>query len=163
MRPAPTRSSLLGMTLLMLATVVSAGTRDKELSVRIEGEDGADISFSISGGFVEDILEGLAGADLDCDVTTDDDTRAMLRHLDRRGEGAKYRFRDDEGKLIKARRRHGQLELDIANGAEKDAHVSLPWAAAECMLGHRVELSRDARAELELEDEDEGSIRIRIE
>ncbi|MDH3523429.1 MAG: hypothetical protein OES32_07555 [Acidobacteriota bacterium] len=161
MRTALTRSSWLAMTLLMLATVVSAGTKDKELSVRIEGEDGADISFSISGGFVDGILEGLAGADVDCDVTTDDDTRAMLRHLDRRGEGAKYRFRDDEGKLIKARRRHGQLELEIAKGAERDAHVSLPWAVAECMLGHRTQLSRDARAELELEDE--GSIRIRIE
>ncbi len=161
MRAILTRSSLLSMTLLMLATIVSAGTKDKELSVRIEGEDGADISFSISGGFVEGILEGLAGADVDCEVTTDDDTRAMLRHLDRRGDGAKYRFRNDEGKLIKARRRHGQLELDIANGAENGAHVSLPWAVAECMLGHRVELSRDARASLELEDE--GSIRIRIE
>lgn len=160
----PMRTSktiLFSGALLLLATSLFAGKKDKELSVRIEGDDGVKLSFSISAGFVDGILEGLTGADLDCEGTTDENTRAMLEHLDRRGEGSRYRFRDDDGKLIKARRRRGQLELDIARSGEKDAQVSLPWTLAECMLGHRVELSHDARAELAFEDE--GSIRIRIE
>ncbi len=161
MRGTTTKTSLFTVALLLLATALLAGSKDRELSVRIEGDDGADLSFSISAGFVEGILEGLAGADVDCEVTTDVDTRAMLEHLDRRGEGSKYRYRDDDGDLVKARRRRGQLELDIAREGENDAHVSLPWALAECMLGHRVELSSAARAELAFEDD--GAVRIRIE
>ncbi len=161
MRATTTKTSLFTIALFLLATSLFAGKKDKELSVQIEGEDGVSLSFSISAGFVEGLLEGLAGADLDCDVTTDRDTRAMLEHLDHHGEGAKYRFHDDDGKLIKARRRRGQLDLDIVERGEEDAHVSLPWAIAECMLGHRVELSADARAELVFEDE--GAVRIRVE
>lgn len=156
-----TKTSLLTVTLLLLATAVFAGKSDKELSIQMEGDDGSSISFSISSGFVNGILEGLAGVDADCDVTTDADTRAMLEHLDRRGEGSKYRFRNDDGQRIKASRRSGQLELDIVKGGGKNARVSLPWAVAECMLGRRVELSREARAQLDVEDE--GVIRIRIE
>ena len=156
-----TKTGLFVVALLLLASTLFAGKKDKELSIRIEGADGVKLSFSISAGFVDGILEGLAGADVDCEVTTDEDVRAMLVHLDRRGEGSRYRFRDDDGKLIKARRRRGQLELNIARPGKKDAHVSVPWGLAECMLGHRVELSRHARAELALEDD--GAIRIRIE
>lgn len=161
MRATTTRTSLLAVTLLLLATTVFAGKNDRELSVQIEAADGSSISFSIASGFVNGILEGLAGADVDCDVTTDADTRAMLEHLDRRGEGSKYRFRDDEGQRVKASRRRGQLELDIERSGRKNAHVSLPWAVAECMLGRHVELGREARARLDVEDE--GAIRIRIE
>jgi hypothetical protein len=161
MRRTTTKTSLLTVTLLLLATTVFAGKKDKELSIQIEGDDGSSVSFSIASGFVNGILEGLAGAEVDCDVTTDVDTRAMLEHLDRRGEGAKYRFRNDDGQRIKASRRRGQLELDIERSGRKDAHVSLPWAVAECMLGRRVELAHEARAQLDLEDE--GALRIRIE
>ena len=161
MRRTTTQASLFAVALLLLATTLFAGKKDKELTVQIEGNDGVELSFSISAGFVDGILEGLAGADVDCDVTTDEDTRTMLEHLERRGEGSKYRFRNDDGGLIKARRRRGQLELDIARSGEKDAHVSLPWALAECMLGHRVALSGEARAELAFEGD--GALRVRIE
>lgn len=161
MRQAPTvQAGLFTVALFLVGSTLFAGKKDKELNLQIEGDDGVNISLSISADFVDGILEGLAGSDIDCDVTTDKETRAMLEHLDRRGEGAKYRFRDDEGKLIKASRRRGQLELDITRSGDSDAHVSMPWAIAECMLGRQVEFSNDPRGEFVVEDE--GSIRIRV-
>ena len=158
---AKTQVSLTALALLLVASSLFAGKKDKELSLHIEGEDGLNISLSVSADFVDSLLEGLAGSSMDCDVTTDDETRAMLEHLDRRGEGSKYKFRDDEGKLIKARRRRGQLELDIAKSGEKHADVSLPWAIAECMLGQRAEFSSETSAEFSIDGD--GSIRVSIE
>jgi hypothetical protein len=160
-KTTPAQASLLALALFLVASTVLAGKKDKELSLRIEGEDGTRFSMSISADFVASILEGLAGSDMDCDATTDEETREMLVYLDRHGEGSKYRFRDEEGKLVKARRERGQLELDIERSEEKDAHVSLPWAVAECMLGRRAALSADAHLEFAVEDD--GGIRISIE
>ena len=156
-----TKITLTLVAVLLVSTTAFAGKKDRELSVQIEGDDGNTLSFSISGNVVEGLLEGLAGSDVECDVSTDEDTLAMLQHLDRHGEGSNYRFRDDDGKLVKASRRRGQLDLDIVRRGEKDAHVTLPWALAECMLGHRVELTHNATAEFGVEDE--GAIRIKIE
>lgn len=160
-KTTPTQASFFAIAVFLLASTVFAGKKDKELSVQIEGDDGINISFSISADFVDSILEGLAGSSMDCEITTDEDTRAMLEHLDRRGNGSKYRFRDDDGKLIKASRRRGQLELDITRSGEKDAHVSLPWVLAECMLGREVEFSGDSNAKFSVEDD--GAIRVRIQ
>jgi len=161
MPSSTTRTSLLAVTLLLLAGSAFAGSQHKELSVRIEGEDGAKISFSLSAGFVDGLLEGLDGSEIRCDATQDDDVREMLLHLSRRGEGSTFRFRDDDGGLVKARRHRGQLELDIDRDDDRDAHVSLPWSLAECMLGRPVELAGATRAELTIEDG--GAIRVRIE
>ena len=62
----------------------------------------------------------------------------MLQHLDRKGEGSKYSFTNDEGETVKARRRKGQWEMEVVKESENNTIISMPWGMAECMLGREV-------------------------
>ena len=155
-------------TLALLAVVVIlaapsyAGKEDKEMTIDIENADGESISIAISSNLVDGIIKGLSQNDMECDTTTDKETLAMLQHLDRKGEGSKYSFTNDEDELVKARRRKGQWEMEVVKEGENNTVISMPWGMAECMLGRDVPAYKE-RGELEFKIEQDGGVHIRIE
>jgi len=156
------RIPALVAVLLVASVTVFAGGKKDEMTIGLEGTDGKTLSLSISADFVTNLAEGLAGSNMDCDGTTEEDTRAMLEHLSKRGEGSKYTLKKDDGEVIRARRKKGQLHLQIEKPDQKDTEISMPWSLAECMLGHDVPaLSGDDKLALSIEQD--GAIRIRIE
>lgn len=156
------RIAALLVVLLVVSDTAFAGNNRDEMTIEIEGTDGETLSLSISADFVSKLADGLAGSNWDCDGRTERDTRAMLEHLSKRGEGSKYTLKKDDGEVIKARRKKGQLQLQIKRTGDKDTQVSLPWSLAECMLGHDVPaLSGDDKLALSIEQD--GAVRIRIE
>jgi len=162
MKQGPLRTLANIAAILLMASPVFAGDKHKDMTIDIENEDGENISITISSGLVEGIIEGLAENEMDCDVTSSKETLAMLQHLDRGGEGSKYSYLNDEGELIKARRRKGQLEMEVENSGEKNTIISMPWAMGECMMGRDVAAYK-GKDKLEFKVEQDGGIRIRIE
>ena len=149
--------------ILMLAVPASADKDGQEMSIDIENADGENISITVSSNLVDGIIRGLSESDMSCDRDDlDPETEAMLEHLDRRGEGSKYSFTNEEGKLIKARRPKGQWEMTVVESGEKDTVISMPWAMAECMLGRDVPAYK-GKDELEFKIQQEGGVSIRIE
>ncbi|MGB6362954.1 MAG: hypothetical protein WBG64_09845, partial [Thermoanaerobaculia bacterium] len=129
----------LALMLLVVPGAVVAGEKTKTLTVEIDGPEDQALSFSISGDFVNHLVGGLAGKELNCDTDLDSDTMAMLRHLSRRGEGSRYTL-ETEDQVIKARRRKGQLELTIREDGEKKAEITMPWSIAACLAGDETAL-----------------------
>jgi len=149
-------------TVLMLVTPSFGGDKHKDMTIDIEGEDGQNISIVVSSNLVDGIIKGLSENDMECDTTTDPETLAMLRHLDRKGEGSKYSFTNDEGQLVKARRRKGQWEMEVVKDGENNTVISMPWGIAECMLGRDVK-AYSGKNDLEFKIEQDGGVHIRIE
>ena len=146
----------------LIATPSFAGKKDKEMTIDIETAEGENISLSISSNLVDGIVKGLAENDMECDASTNEETLAMLEHLDRKGPGSKYTFTNDEGEVIKARRTKGQWEMRVVKDGEKDTVISMPWAMAECMLGRDVP-AYSGKDEVEFKIEQDGGVRIVIE
>jgi len=149
-------------TVLMLTTSAFAGEKDKEMTIDIENADGENISIAISSNLVDGIIKGLSEKDMECDTTTDEETLAMLQHLDRKGEGSKYSFTNDEGETVKARRRKGQWEMEVVKESDNNTIISMPWGIAECMLGREVP-AYTGRDEFQFKIEQDGGIHIHIE
>ena len=153
------------MTLLAAVSILavpSYADKNKDMTIDIEGEDGQNISLTISSNLVDGIIKGLSENDMECDTTTDKETLAMLQHLDRKGEGSKYSFTNDEGEVVKARRRKGQWEMEVVKDDENNTIISMPWGVAECMLGRDVPAYK-GKDEFEFKIEQDGGLRIRIE
>lgn len=153
---------VLAAAFFVASAAVMAGDGKQTMSIEIEGADGKRMSLSLEADFVSELAEGLAGGDMHCDATTERDTRAMLEHLSKRGEGSKFTLRRDDGEILKARRKKGQLLLRIEAPDRKGTEVSLPWSFAECLLGHDA-TARRVDGELALSVEQEGAVRIRID
>lgn len=154
--------STLAFLALLTAVPSAAGEEARRLSIEIGGPQQESLSINLSGALVGTLFDKLLGADLQCEGELDPEVEAMLTHLQRRGEGSRYTLRED-GKKVRARRRHGQLELIVRERGEKKAEISLPWTLAECMLGNPGALARHGRGgHFELELEDRGYLRIRL-
>ena len=149
-------------TLVMLATPSLAGDKHKDMTIDIKNSDGENISIVVSSNLVDGIIKGLSENDMECDTTTDKETLAMLQHLDRKGEGSKYTFANDEGETVKARRRKGQWEMEVVKEGENNTIISMPWGMAECMLGREVAAYK-GKDQFEFKIEQDGGVRIRIE
>lgn len=152
----------LSAILIIVAPAFAADDR-KGMTIDIENEDGENISITVSSETVDGIIEGLSENPMTCD---DDDlepeTRTMLEHLDRKGEGSKYSYTNDEGALVKARRRKGQWEMEVVKSGEKNTVISMPWGMAECMLGRDVP-AYSGKDDLEFKIQQDGGVSIRIE
>ena len=147
--------------LILLPAMIASAEEHKSLSVQIEGEDGSSLSFSISAGLVDGLIEGLTDKEIECDGRIDADIRRMLEHLDRRGNGSKYTLKRADGQVIKGRHRDNQLILEIHEPEASDAEITLPWRVAECMLGKEVTTLSDDRLELKIEQD--GLVRVRVD
>ena len=155
--------ALLAIAFVLATAPVAGADKDKGLTIDIEGDDDASVSISLSGDWADSIVEGLLGADMNCDSDLDSDTEAMLRHLKRKGPGSKYTLEDDE-QTIRARRRKDSWEMDIDKDDGMKAKVVLPWVLAECMLGDKKAMERHrGQGELAFVIEDDGVLSIRLE
>ena len=153
----------LALMFLILPGAVVAAEKSKTLTVEIDGPEEQALSFSISGDFVNRLVGGLAGKELDCDGDLDSDAMAMFRHLSRRGEGSRYTL-ETEDQVIKARRRKGQLELTIREDGQKNAEITMPWSIAACLAGDETALrSAKGEGELQVKVADDGGLTIRID
>ena len=148
---------------LLVASPSVAGKDKKEMTIDIQNADGENISITVSSDLVEGIIQGLSESSMSCDKDDlDPETEAMLEHLDRQGEGSKYSYTNEEGKLVKARRRKGQWEMTVVQDGEKDTKISMPWAMAECMLGRDVS-GYKGKDDVEFKIQQDGGVSIRIE
>lgn len=158
-----TRAGLIA--LLAAAFVLSTGTLAggddrKGLTIDIDGDDDASLSISLSGGWADQIVEGLLDADVECDADLEPDTEAMLLHLKRKGPGSKYTLEDDD-RTVRVRRRKGSWEMDISKDDGTKAKVVLPWALAECMLGDKQAMERyRGEGDFALVIEDDGVLTV---
>lgn len=153
------------VTLLMLAvpSPALAGKAARTLTVEIEGAEESVFSLSLSGDFVAALIDGLLGEELICDGELDVDAMAMLRHLDRRGEGSRYTL-ETERQMVKARRRRGQLELVVREDGAKKAEIGLPWPIAACLMGDETALrATKGDGKLRIDIEDGGALTVRID
>jgi hypothetical protein len=155
-------SLFLAAALLVVAPSLASDDR-KGMTIDIENDEGENISITVSSNMVDGIIKGLAENDMNCDDSDlDPNTRKMLEHLDRKGEGSKYSFTNEEGQLVKARRRKGQWEMTVVKDGEQDTVISMPWGMAECMLGRDVP-AYSGKDDLEFKIEQDGVVSIRIE
>lgn len=162
----PSRSHLPVLAAILVLAVPAAAEERGSLRVEIRGGDGEDLTVSVHGGVLGEILasvakEALEDATVEADL--DEDVEAMLRHLDRGGDGARYTLQGDDGDEVRARRRGTRLELDIRGEDGERSRIEVPWAMAEWMLGRRP--SRDAAPgdfEIRVEGED-GSVRVEVD
>ena len=157
------------LVLAALAAAAPLAAREPRRTLRLDFEDDHDggLSLTFDGAWVTGLAAALAVADLDCDTTTDPDLAALLRHLEREGEGARAELRED-GYRVVARRRGGHLELEVIDHHGERAEVVVPWALARCMLGGDVTL-RDALGALRagglhlLVRGEDGSLRLSLD
>ena len=145
----------------LVFTPAAAAEKERTVNIDIKGPNGGSLSLSFPAEIVSGFLEGLGGGIL-CDAELDGELLEMLEHLDRGGKRSRYELEGDDGEVIRARRRKGQLEIDILQPGEPKAHVSMPWAIAECFLGRDVDILA-AGENLKVEIEQEGSIRIHVD
>jgi hypothetical protein len=137
------------------------------LEVHVDGEDGTNFDLSIGAGWIAGLIDSL---DVECEVATDADTRRMARHLDRKGEGARFRFVDDDGDDVLAIRRAGMLRIETSEKNGESALVELPWPLAECFLlgrepaGGVGRLLLDSGLKLKVDARDgDGRVRVSID
>lgn len=137
--------SILGLVPIALlcisASAFASSHEDRSLSFELESVDGL---LSVSSTVIGELAAGLFEDGLSCRSRIDGEVYQALRQLERRGEGARYRF-EDGGDRVTLRRRAGQIRvrLEPENGRRVD--LSAPWALARCLLGEgeRIELPRD--------------------
>lgn len=136
-----------------------AGARDdRRLSFELESVDGL---LSVASTAIGSLAAGLFEEGLSCDSRVDGEVYQALRQLERRGEGARYRF-EDGGDRVTLRRRGGQIKVRLEPEDGRRIDLSAPWVLARCLLGDggRIELpkdlelsvkSRDSRLEIRLD------------
>ena len=134
----------LNVRLLAVAALaaVACGCASTEPRSDLELAVGGDeIRLEISEAVARSAVEGILGSRLECDGEIDAGLREVLAELDRGGARSRTTRRDGETTLD-ARRRGGRLELEIRGDGPGRIEVSMPWAAAECLLGRRTAVDR---------------------
>jgi hypothetical protein len=161
MRPIPIAAALVAL-LLPLAPL-AADDDSPRLKMHVEGEEGGHFDLDLSAGWLKTLF---SHAEIDCHGSADRDSRRMAEALDRGGEGSVYRFRDDDGRRVVARRSHGQLEIEKSEKDGGASRVEMPWVLADCLfLGHDLEgrdrdqLGHDG-IHLRVHDSDGGEVEI---
>jgi hypothetical protein len=120
----------LAIAFLALACASSEPKSDFELDV-----DDDEIRVAVSEAVARGVMENLIGSDLECDGGADGQFKAFLERLDRGGPRARASYRDDEN-TVEGRRRGKKLDLKIRGAESGKIEATMPWAVAECMLGH---------------------------
>jgi len=169
---APVSALVLALALPLAAAAHDPHGKGKDdhatLRVDVEDEDGTRVHFELGSGWLGALISAV---DIECDADSDARTRKMMRSLRRQGEGGVYRFRDEDGDDILARRRMGQLRIETRDADDGErAVVEMPWEVAECLisgidppgdLGRRI-AEGDARMKIDVRDGD-GRVRISLD
>lgn len=137
----PDRFNMWVLAVAALAAV-ACGCASSEPRSDLELEVGGDeIRLALSEEVARGVVEGLFGSSLECEGDIDGGLRELLSELDRGGPRSRATRRDGETTLD-ARRRGGRLELEIRGEGPGRIEASMPWAAAECLLGRRTSVDR---------------------
>ncbi|HSM13380.1 MAG TPA: hypothetical protein VLA66_04875 [Thermoanaerobaculia bacterium] len=131
---APALALGLGLALPVAAAAHDPGESHEDhatLKVHVEGEDGESVHFELGSGWLGALISAV---DIECDAEGDAETRRMMKSLREQGEGGFYRFEDDDGDDVVARRRKGQLRIETREEDGERAVVEMPWEVAECLL-----------------------------
>jgi hypothetical protein len=129
------RLSRIGFAVLVISVLaLSCASSEPKSDFKLDVEDD-EISVAISKEVARGLVEGLIGSDLECEGDVDGDFEALLEELDRRGPRSRASFRDGET-TVDGRRRAGKLDLAIHGAGSGKIEASMPWAIAECLLGH---------------------------
>jgi hypothetical protein len=124
------------MPVLMVATVAliaGCATSEPKSDLNIDVDDN-DISVAVSEAVARGFMENLIGSDLNCRSDIDGSLKELLLTLDRNGPRSHATVRDGETTLA-AHRRGGRVDLDISGSGSGRIEATMPWAAAECLLG----------------------------
>jgi hypothetical protein len=142
----------LNMRLLAVAAIaaVACGCATSEPRPDLELEVGGDeIRLELSEAVARSAVEGILGSRLECDGEIDDGLREVLAELDRGGARSRATRRDGESTLD-ARRRGGQLDLEIRGSGPGKIEASMPWAVAQCLLGRSTTVDRAVSSSIEV-------------
>jgi hypothetical protein len=168
MRRLPIAAILVVLTAVALVAAPLEGREPRRtLHVDLEDELDGGLSLTLEGAWLEGLVAALAVVDVGCERTTDPELGALLRHLEREGEGSRAEMREDGDRVI-ARRRRGHLEIRVIDAGGERAEVVVPWPLARCFLGRAANLGdaldavRGAGLHLRVRGED-GSLRIRLD
>ncbi len=96
--------------------------------------DGDEIRLALSEEVARAAVEGLLGSGFECDGEVDPELRGLLEALDRGGPRSKAGLRDGET-TVEGRRRGSRLMLELSGAGSGSIELTMPWAAAECLLG----------------------------
>jgi hypothetical protein len=121
---------VLTIAVLALACASSEPKSDFELDINDD-----EITVAISEAVARGLMEDLIGADLECDDGADGHFKVFLEKLDRGGPRARASYRDGED-TVYGRRRGGKLDLEVHGDGPGKIEATMPWAVAECLLGH---------------------------
>ncbi|MCZ7649965.1 MAG: hypothetical protein M5U13_01890 [Thermoanaerobaculia bacterium] len=110
--------------------------------LRIAGDGGEQVRIEVGSSWLAALVRE---AVFECQASDDPETREMAESLDRQGEGGVHRFTADDGDRVTARRRHGQLVLQVVDRKGERATVEMPWAFAECWMLGRAPAGKTAR------------------
>lgn len=130
----------------MIMVIVAAGAvvacassgRNSDLSIDVEDDE---IRVAVSQAVAQGVMESLLGSDLECGRGTDGEFESLLDELDRGGPRSRATYRDGEN-TIRARRRGGNLDLEITGQGSGKIEATMPWAMAECLLGHATSIDK---------------------
>lgn len=116
---------------LMMGLSCATSEPESDFSFDVDGDE---IRVSLSDDVARGLMEELIGADLDCKGDIDGGLEDLLLKLDQNGPRSRASYRDGET-TITARRRGGNLDLDISGRGSGSIEATMPWAVAECLLG----------------------------
>ncbi len=126
------------LVVLLTAFVVTACASSQPRHAATIDDSASGFHLAVSSddsSWVDDLLAG----QVDCSSRTGGALGALLAALDRGGPRARASVHDGDGTL-RGRRRGNRVEL-VAGDPDGRLEVRMPWAAAECLLGHPTELA----------------------
>lgn len=165
------RQLVAPLAALLLSTAVPAlawdGDAEPQMTVKVRDASGEGMTLSLGGNWLARLGAAIADESMHCNgADTSAEMRRALERLDRGGEGTRETFTDDDGDRVRVRRYRGQLELNVKESDGDKADVTLPWAAAECMLGRPVKLhdmlGHDGLV-LHVDDHEGGEVKVEVQ
>jgi hypothetical protein len=158
----PSFRRILTLVAVLLLTVACTSSRSQpDLTVELDEDN---FSIAISSATARGVIEDLVGSRLDCEGEVDSDVEKLLLTLEKGGTRANATLRDGETTVV-ARRRGGKLHLDIRGAGSGRIEASMPWAVAECLLGHETSIDSAVRSSIKVKvtSEDGGSFSFRLD
>lgn len=136
------------------------------VSLDIKGSGGTAFKVELSSDLVRGIVESALGSRLTCDGDLDEELAALLEAVDAGGSWGRAEVRRGED-VLKARRRGKWLRMELGKVNGGALEVKMPWAVAECLMGHEATLEEALRhhrgkAELEVRIKGENGGRFRL-
>ncbi len=128
-----TGGRLLGVVaILAFAGSCASSEPQSDLELAVNGDE---IRIAVSEVVARGVMENLVGSAIECDGDIDPSLQTLLESLDRGGPRSRASFRDGET-TVDARRRGGRFDIDIRGYGSGRIEATMPWAVAECLLGH---------------------------